>query len=375
MVEVVITGIGCWTGLGNLTQTWQNLLSGHSSIALQKPFSELPPYPLSLLKKEPTSLKTITEKVVKDALADAKLTPPLPNCGVAVGSSRGCQGEWEKWAQNGETPLNWLDTLPHQSAVATAQIIGATGTVLSPMAACSTGIWTIAQGLNLIQSGQYQQVIAGAVESPITPLILTGFAKMGALAKTGCYPFDQQREGLVLGEGGAVFVLESLASARKRNAFIYGEIIGDGVNCDAYHVSAPNPDYNCASKVIKTCLEKGNVSPDEINYIHAHGTSTQLNDQREAALIQSLFSSQVAVSSTKGATGHTLGASSAIGVAFAVKSLQTQILPPCVGLRNSEFSLKFVQEAISSKINYALVLSFGFGGQNGAVLLKNSSNE
>ena len=369
MVEVVITGIGCWTGLGNLTQSWEKTLAGKSSIALQKPFSKVPPYPLSRLKKEPTSLKTITEKVVQDALAEAKLTLPLPNCAVAVGSSRGCQGEWEKWAQNG-APLNWLDTLPHQSAVTTAQMIGATGSVLSPMAACSTGIWTIAQGVNLIQSGQYQQVIAGAAESPITPLILTGFAKMGALAQTGCYPFDQQREGLVLGEGGAVLILESLPAARARSAFIYGEIVSYGVNCDAYHVSAPNPDYHCASKVIKTCLEKAKVSPGEINYIHAHGTSTQLNDQREAALIQSLFPSQVAVSSTKGATGHTLGASSAIGVAFALKSLQTQVLPPCVGLRNSKFPLKFVQDAISTQINYALVLSFGFGGQNGAILLK-----
>ncbi len=346
------------------------MLTGKSSIALKQPFSKLPPYPLSLLNKEPTSLKTITEKVVKEALADAKLSPPLPNCGVAVGSSRGCQGKWEQWAQNGETPLNWLETLPQQAAITTAQILGSTGTVLSPMAACSTGIWTIAQGYHLIASGECEQVVAGAVESPITPLTLTGFSRMGALARTGCYPFDGQREGLVLGEGGAVVVLESLTSARKRNAFIYGEIIGDGVNCDAYHVSAPNPDYGCASEVIKTCLQKGNVSPDEINYIHAHGTSTQLNDQREAALIQSLFPPQVAVSSTKGATGHTLGASSAIGVVFALKSLQTQILPPCVGLTESEFPLQFVREAISSRINYALVLSFGFGGQNGAILLK-----
>ncbi|MFW6316161.1 MAG: beta-ketoacyl-ACP synthase, partial [Cyanobacteriota bacterium] len=328
MTKVVITGIGCWTGLGNLTSTWENLCLGHSSISLQQPFPELPPYPLSLLKKEPTSLKTITEKVVKDALADAKLSSPLSDCGVVVGSSRGCQGEWEKWAQNGENPLNWLKTLPQQAAITTAQILSSTGTVLSPMAACSTGIWTIAQGYHLITSGECEQVVAGAVESPITPLTLTGFSRMGALAKTGCYPFDKQREGLVLGEGGAVFILESLASARKRNAFIYGEISGYGVNCEAYHVSAPNPDYRCASEVIKTCLEKAKVSPDDINYIHAHGTSTQLNDQREAVLIQSLFPSQVAVSSTKGATGHTLGASSAIGVALTLKSLQTQILPP-----------------------------------------------
>jgi len=370
---VVVTGIGCGTGLGDLDQTWQQLLQGHSSISQQQLFSDLPAIPLSLLQETPSSLPTITTKVVNTALADAQLKSPLLDCGIVVGSSRGCQGEWEKLAHNQASLVNWLEMLPHQAAITTAQIVGTTRMVLSPMAACSTGIWAIAQGYDLIQRGDCEQVVAGAVESPITPLTVTGFSRMGALATTGCYPFDKQREGLVLGEGGAVLILESLASAKRRKASIYGEILGFGLSCDAYHLSTPDPNYHCASLAVKECLEMGQVSATEIDYIHAHGTSTQLNDTREAALIQSLFPADVAVSSTKGATGHTLGASSAIASALTLMSLQQQTLPPCVGLNQSAFELNLVETATRKNINAALVLSFGFGGQNGAILFQTGS--
>ncbi|NBD17665.1 MAG: beta-ketoacyl-ACP synthase [Cyanobacteria bacterium] len=367
---IVITGIGCWTGLGNVSQSWHQLLARNSSIVLQQPFPELPPYPLSLIQDQPLSLAVLTPSIVNAALADATLKPPLPDCGIVVGSSRGCQGDIEKIAKQKGELVNWLEILPHQSAIATAQMVGSNSMVLSPMAACSTGICAIAQGYELIQTGQCEQVMAGAVETPVTPLTLAGFAQMGALAKTGCYPFDTKREGLVLGEGGAVFMLESLASAQSRNAHIYGEIAGFGLTCDAYHVSAPDPNYRCASLAVKKSLEMSGITASEINYIHAHGTSTQLNDAREAQLIQSLFPRDVAVSSTKGATGHTLGASGAIALAFTLMALQTQTLPPCVGLRESEFDLNLVKHAMPSEINAALILSFGFGGQNGAIIVR-----
>lgn len=367
--QVVITGMGCWTGLGNLSQSWENLQQGKSNIFLQQPFPALPPYPLSLSAERLLSLSDLTPQLVKSALTDASLVPPLSECGVVVGSSRGCQGKIEQLLQQKKEPVNWLDIFPHQAAIITAQIVGSQSAVLSPMAACSTGISAITQGYDLIQSGPCEQVIAGAVETPITPLTLTGFAKMGALAKTGCYPFDKQREGLVLGEGGAIFVLESLESAQARKAEIYGEITGFGLTSDAYHVSAPDPDYRCASLAIKKSLQMSGMIPSDINFIHAHGTSTRLNDAREAQLIQSLFPQQVAVSSTKGATGHTLGASGAIALAFTLKALQTQTLPPCVGLQESEFDLNLVQHSMQSEINAALVLSFGFGGQNSAIVI------
>jgi 3-oxoacyl-[acyl-carrier-protein] synthase II len=231
------------------------------------------------------------------------------------------------------------------------------------------GILALSQGCELIQQGRCERVFAGAVEVPITPLTLAGFQQMGALAKTGCYPFDQQREGLVLGEGGAVFVLESVELAQKRGTKIYGTIKGWGFTCDASHVSAPAEDNHSASLAIKHCLERSYLTPNDIQFIHAHGTGTNLNDRREAALIQSIFPEQVAVSSSKGATGHTLGASGALGIAFSLMALHSQILPPCVGLNDSDFGLNFVKYSQSALINHALCLSFGFGGQNAAIAL------
>jgi 3-oxoacyl-[acyl-carrier-protein] synthase II len=266
-------------------------------------------------------------------------------------------------------PLSWLDTLPHMNAIAAARQIGATGIVLAPMAACATGTWAIAQAALLIQTGQCQRVIAGAVEAPITPLTITGFQQMGAAAKTGAYPFDKHREGLVLGEGAAVFVLESAELAKQRQAKIYGQILGFGLTADAYHASSPEPEGRSAIACVKQCLERSKLTAYDIDYIHAHGTATEMNDRIESMVIQRLFTQDVAVSSTKGATGHTLGASGALGVAFSLLALKNQILPPCVGLKEAEFDLNFVTTARKAEISQVLCLSFGFGGQNAAIAL------
>lgn len=368
--EVVVTGLGLISALGSLTTTWQRLLAGESALKLQQPFPEISPYPLGLIHETPGQVITLTKLIVDTALEDAKLVPPLPDFGVVIGSSRGCQGIWEELIRNRPRDLsNWIDTLPHQAAIATAMKIGSQAQVLAPMAACATGIWAIARGWELLQTGECQRVIAGAVEAPITPLTLAGFAKMGALAKTGCYPFDCRREGLVLGEGGAALVLETRELAEAREAKIYGKILGFGLTADGYHVSAPNPYGGGGISAIKQCLRQSNLSPKDIDYIHAHGTSTQLNDQNEAKLIGKIFSQRVAVSSTKGATGHTLGASGAIGVALSLLTLQQQILPPCVGLKESEFPLNLATQPQLGNFNNSLCFSFGFGGQNAVLAL------
>jgi 3-oxoacyl-[acyl-carrier-protein] synthase II len=237
------------------------------------------------------------------------------------------------------------------------------------MAACATGLWAIAQGYDLIQSGEYDQVLAGAVEAPITPLTLTGFEQMGALAQTGVFPFDRDREGLVLGEGGAIFVLEAEDSARRRNAQIYGRIAGFGLTADGYHVSAPEPCSRAAIAAVTQCLHRSHLQPEDIHFIHAHGTATQLNDQNEARLIQTLFPADIPVSSTKGATGHAIGASGTLGLAFCLRALQQQQLPPTVGLTHPEFDLNFVRRARTATVQQVLCLSFGFGGQNAAIAL------
>ncbi|KAB8331663.1 beta-ketoacyl-ACP synthase [Scytonema tolypothrichoides VB-61278] len=400
MVAVVVTGIGLVSALGkNLEDSWQKLIAGESGIRYHQPFPELEPRPLGMIWEQPTQMRVLTELVVTSALKDARLCPPLPNCGVVIGSSRSYQGLWEQMARQmqrstgaqghsgtgeckfqfspvQEIPCSpssflegWLDTLPNMNAIAAARQIGACGVVLAPMAACATGIWAIAQAANLIQTGQCQRVIAGAVETPITPLTIAGFQQMGALAKTGANPFDIRREGLVLGEGGAVFVLESAELAQQRQAKMYGQILGFGLTADAYHANVPEPEARSAIAAVKQCLDRSHLSANDIDYIHAHGTATQLNDSIESFLIQKLFFEGVAVSSTKGATGHTLGASGALGIAFSLMALKQQFLPPCVGLKHPEFDLDLVRESRQSKIQRVLCFSFGFGGQNAVIAL------
>ena len=264
---------------------------------------------------------------------------------------------------------NWLDFLPHMNAMAAARQIGASGIVLAPMAACATGIWTLAQAALLIETGQCQRAIAGAVEAPITPLTLSGFQQMGALAKTGAYPFDLHRQGLVLGEGGAAFILESPQLAKQRQAKIYGNILGFGLTTDAYHGSKPESTGKTAIAAVQQCLKRSLLTPADIDYIHAHGTATQLNDELENKIIQNIFSHQLPVSSTKGATGHTLGASGALGVAFSLLAMQRNTLPPCVGLQTPGFDLNLVMAARETQVQNVLCFSFGFGGQNAVIAI------
>lgn len=377
-MDVVVTGIGLVSALGNLSATWHRLLSKQCGIQFHQPFSALAMKPLALIGATPADFLELTQQVVTAAIEDAELMLPLPDCGVVIGSSRSQQATWERLSEEfrAETPTSpwlladWLATLPHQGAIAVAHHLGATGTVLAPMAACATGLWAISQGFELVRTGQCQQVLAGAVETPITPLTITGFERMGALAQTGAYPFDRYRQGLVLGEAAAVLVLESVESARNRNARIYGKILGFGLTADGYHVSAPEVGSQAAAIAVQQCLQHSHLTAQAIDYIHAHGTATQLNDQNEALLIQQLFPKNVAVSSTKGATGHTIGASGALGAAFCLMALKTQMLPPCLGLKEPAFDLNFVTEAKASQIRQALCLSFGFGGQNAAISLQ-----
>ncbi len=378
LVKVVITGIGLVSALGkNLEDSWQNLLLAKTGIKLHQLFPELGVIPLGLIAEKPTALSTITEIVVTSALQDAQLVPPLPDCAVVIGSSRGYQASWEMMAQNiheqagGGNLDNWLNTLPQMNAISVARQIGALGAILSPMAACATGIWAIAQAAMLIKSGEYQIAIVGAVEAPITPLTIAGFQRVGALAKTGAYPFDLYREGLVLGEGGAVFILESAELASQRQTKVYGEILGFALTADAYHATSPQPEGKSAMVAIKQCLERSHILPTDIDYIHTHGTATQLNDRMESKIIESLFPAKLAISSTKGSTGHTLGASGALGVAFSLMTLRNNILPPSVGLQRPEFNLNLIRSAQESKIKNVLCFSFGFGGQNAVIALGN----
>ena len=400
-MDVVVTGIGLVSALGTLETSWKRLLSGESGIERDQPFLELERRPLALIGAKPADLITLIRQVLADALQDANLILPLPDCGIAIGSSRGFQANLEQLASVGIrhseqergkkegdrgknkegtaspipdyhlpiTDSQFVNFLPHMGAIAAARAIGSTGPVLAPMAACATGLQSIARAVDLIRTGECQRAIAGAVEAPITPLTVAGFNRMGALANAGCYPFDENREGFVLGEGGALFVLESAELASRRGAKIYGRVSGFGLTNDACHVNAPTLGGKSAIAAVNQCLKRSNLAAVDIDFIHAHGTATELNDRHEAQLIQKLFHPRVAVSSTKGATGHTLGASGALGVAFCLMSIKYQMLPPCAGMKKPGFELDFVRCARSAIVRNAVCLSFGFGGQNAAIVL------
>lgn len=367
-MAVVVTGLGLVSALGqSTTKTWQQLLSGKSAITLRQPFPELPPCPLAMLGKQPSMLDTMLLQAAGAALNDAQLPAVLPECGVVVGSSRGHQAQWEHFLTHRQID-DWFSSLPHMGAIAVARMCGSRGPVLAPMAACATGLWAIAQAANLIRTGQCDRVLAGAGEAAITPLGITGFQQMRAMAQSGCYPFDKQREGLALGEGAAVLVLEAEPVAKARSARIYGRVLGAGLTADANHISAPDTaSQQGGFAAIQSCLQQSDLTPREISFIHAHGTGTILNDAYETALIQGTFPAQVWVTSTKGATGHTLGASGAIGAVMCLLALHHQTLPPCVGLRTPAFGLNMVRYAQSTHLSKALCFSFGFGGQNAVV--------
>ncbi len=370
-MDVVVTGIGLRTCLGSFAQTWGALLRGETGIKIAQPFLDFAPLPLGLIGTEPSHLDNLVPSLVEETLADAELKLPLENCAVVVGSSRGAQGRWEQWARSpnlGEIP--WLEYLPDQAAALTVRSLGGAELALSPMTACATGLWAIANGVDLIRQGRCHQAIVGAVETPITPLTLAGFSQMGALAKTGCYPFDQKRDGLVLAEGGALFVLEAADHAQQRGARIYGKIAGWSMTCDASHGIAPAPDNRSAICAVKQCLERSQLSAFDIQFIHAHGTGTRLNDRREADLIHHCFPVNIAVGATKGATGHTLGASGALGVALSLMALHAQQLPPLVGLNQPDNDLNLIQAATLTHLENILCFSFGFGGQNAVLAVQ-----
>ena len=393
-MDVVVTGIGLVSALGTLETSWKRLLSGESGIERDQPFLELERRPLALIGAKPADLITLIRQVLADALQDANLILPLADCGIAIGSSRGFQANLEQLASVGIrhseeergknkegtaspipdyhlpiTDSQFVNFLPHMGAMAAARAIGSTGPVLAPMAACATGLQSIARAVDLIRTGECQRAIAGAVEAPITPLTVAGFNRMGALANAGCYPFDENREGFVLGEGGALFVLESAELASRRGAKIYGRVSAFALTNDACHVIGPDMGGKSAIAAVNQCLKRSNLAAVDIDFIHAHGTATELNDRHEALLIQKLFHPRVAVSSTKGATGHTLGASGALGVAFCLMSIKYQMLPPCTGMKKPGFELDFVRCARSAIVRNAVCLSFGFGGQNAAIVL------
>jgi 3-oxoacyl-[acyl-carrier-protein] synthase II len=259
---------------------------------------------------------------------------------------------------------------------------GVKGPNLCVVTACATGAHSIGEACRSIQHGDADAIIAGGVEATITPLAVGGFNAMKALStrnaepERASRPFDRDRDGFVMGEGGAVQILEELEHARARKARIYAEVVGYGYTADAYHLAAPDPDGDGAARCMQMALQDARLSPGEIDYINAHGTSTELNDITETVAIKRVFGDRarkLPVSSTKSVTGHLLGAAGSTEAVFSVLAIRDKIIPPTINYENPDprCDLDYVPNtAREAEVKVVLSNAFGFGGTNATLIFK-----
>ena len=259
---------------------------------------------------------------------------------------------------------------------------GLTGPVMTQVAACATSVIAFHDALRLIRGGECDVVLTGGSEAPIVPMGVAALANMTALSKrndspeTASRPFDQTRDGFVLGEGGGVVVVESLAHALERGATPFAEVIGGALTADAFHISAPEPTGRGQARAMTLALKNAEVAPDEIDYIVAHGTATPLNDQTETRAIKTAYGDharRVAISSPKSMIGHLVGAAGIASVLAGVGAIRDQVIPPTVNLHtpDPECDLDYVPlTARKAKIDTVAVHGFGFGGQNAVTILR-----
>lgn len=259
---------------------------------------------------------------------------------------------------------------------------GAKGPNSATCTACSASAHAIGDAFEIIRRGDADVMIAGGSESAITPMGVGGFAAMRALStrndepERASRPFDKDRDGFIMGEGSGVVILEELEFARRRGAPIYAELVGYGMTADAYHITAPSEDGDGGMRVMEMAIRRAGITPDQVDYINAHGTSTPYNDKLETLAIKRLFGEhayKLAISSTKSMTGHLLGAAGGVEAAISALVIKHQVIPPTINYEtpDPECDLDYVPNVKrEAKIEYALSNSFGFGGTNGALLFK-----
>lgn len=406
--RVVVTGLGCVTCLGTDINTfWQNLLAGKSGISRISRFDPSPlPVQFAGEVKDFDASSKFDAKLIRrydrftqfamwasvDAVTDAHLNFELEDknrIGVIIGSGMGGIETWEKQHEiyltkgpNRVSPLLIPMMIPDIASGNISIYYGLRGPNYCTTSACASGAHAIGNSFRHIQHGDADIIITGGSEAPISAYCIAGFANMGALSKRNdapekaSRPFCKDRDGFVIAEGCGIVILEELEHALKRNAKIYCEIVGYGITGDGYHITAPAPEGAGAYEAMRNAINEAGLSPQDIDYINAHGTSTDLNDLTETQAIKHLFgekAKQIPVNSTKSMIGHSLGAAGAIEFVVLSLSVKEQKIHPTINYDNPdpELDLDYVPEgARSITIRAALSNSLGFGGHNTCLLVK-----
>ena len=406
--RVVITGLGAVTPIGNNTNDfWEGIKEGKCGIDEITRF-DITNFKVKLAaelkdfnaeeyfdRREAKRLDRFSQYAIvasREAWKDSRLdkeTENMERVGIIIGSGIGGIGtteeEHEKYMTKGPdrvSPMYIPMGIPNMATGNVAIDIGAKGESISMVTACASGTHSIGESFRMIKHGYQDVVLAGGTEAGITPLGIAGFTNIKALSKSedktrASIPFDKERNGFVMGEGAGVIVLEELEHAKKRGAKIYAEIVGYGATSDAYHITSPAPGGEGGARAMKIAMEEANVKPEEITYINAHGTSTHLNDSYETQAIKTALGEETAkkvmVSSTKGHTGHLLGAAGGVEAIVCAKAIEEGFVPATINYKvpDEECDLDVVpNEGRNVEVKYAISNSLGFGGHNSSILLK-----
>ena len=404
--RVVVTGLGTVCPVGNDVETmWENIKNGVCGIDEITHF-DTTDFKVKLAgeiknlnvedyinKKEAKRLDRFSQLAMiasKQAYEDARLNPEEIDAnrfGIILSSGIGgletIENEKEKGLKKGYervSPFFIPMAIGNLAAGNVAIMLGAKGACLDIVTACAAGTNSIGEAFKYVRDGYADIMLTGGAEASITPLGIGGFSSMKALSTAtdknrASIPFDAERNGFVMGEGAGALVLEEYEHAKKRGATIYAEIIGYGVSCDAFHMTAPDAEANGAAACFKMALNDAQISADDIDYINAHGTSTPLNDKLETLGVKKVFGedTKVMLSSTKGNTGHLLGAAGAVEAIITVKSLQDGFVPGTINYSqpDPECNLDIVPNQVRKQdIQYAMSNSLGFGGHNACIVLK-----
>ncbi|MBT34535.1 MAG: 3-oxoacyl-ACP synthase [Thalassobius sp.] len=403
MERVVITGLGILCSIGKDLQEFKtNLRNGNSGlkqIPTRRFDTSLPVYRNNsacilepelyddLYEKDATILSDLSKKVVQDAIEDAGLQMDKINnrrMGVAVATSVGASYPFMRWVKNkidGE-PAKDINLLFHTTSTIGGNIAkqyDLRGPISTISTACAAGTNSIGRGFDFISKGRVDYMIAGGVDV-FTELTYSGFNALQAISKGACKPFDKNRDGLNLGDAGAFVILESLSSAKKRNAKIYAEIKGYSTINEAYHATAPCPDGGFAYSAMQKALLQGKIDIGKVEYINAHGTATAANDTMEIKAIRKLADKRpVFVSSTKSMTGHTLGAAGSVELVATTVAMHDGFIPPTINLSDpileaEDHNLVIVKDkGLDYKFDTAISNSFGFAGNMSAIAIQSFS--